>query len=81
MIDAVSPGFLTPASTIVKAYLKFLQDPDLFGQAIECSVDKLLFVPKPEYLNGEYSKRATTIWEPLFKTMHHEDSELPDAIA
>lgn len=81
LVDAVSADFLTPISTIVKAYMKFLEDDTLWGQAIECSVDRLLFSKQPEYLDGIYSKRATTVWEPLFRTMHYENSELPDAIA
>lgn len=62
--------------------MKFLDDQngDLYGQAIECSVDKHFFVPWPEYINGAASKRACTVWDPLFKMMHHENSELEDAI-
>jgi len=82
MIDAVSPECLTPISTITSAYMKFLNDEDgsLSGEAIECSVEKHFFVPRPEYLNGRVSKRACTVWDPLFKMMHHESSGLPDAI-
>jgi hypothetical protein len=73
---------LTPVSSIVSAYLKFLdhEDASLSGEAIECAGDKQLFVRRPEYLNGNISKRGTTVWDPLFKTLHGEVSELPDAI-
>lgn len=81
MIDAVKPDFLTPISTVVKAYDRFLNDDSLHGQAIECSVDRFFFSQQPEYLDGQFSQRATTVWEPLFKMMHHENSELPEAIS
>lgn len=80
MVEAVRPDFLTPIATIVKAYEKFLSDDGLWGQAVECSVDRLIFSEQPGYLDGAYSKRATTVWDPLFQTMHHESSQLPDAI-
>ncbi|KAH6998970.1 hypothetical protein BKA56DRAFT_639497 [Ilyonectria sp. MPI-CAGE-AT-0026] len=81
MVAAVSPECMTPIGTIVAAYNKCLEDRSLSGEAIECSVDKLLLVPRPEYQNGPVSKRAVTVWDPLFKMYHHELSQLPDAIA
>ncbi|KAJ9665476.1 hypothetical protein H2201_004358 [Coniosporium apollinis] len=82
MIDAVSPECLTPIDQIVKAYNTFLDDDEgsCVGEAIECSVDKHCWVPRPEYLNGKFTKRAVTVWDPLFKMYHGELSELPDAI-
>lgn len=73
---------LTPVGQIVKAYSKFLDDNEgtYVGEAIECSVDKHCWVPRPEYLNGMFTKRAVTVWDPLFKMYHGELSELPDAI-
>jgi hypothetical protein len=73
---------MTPISTIVSAYMKFLDDEDgaLVGEALECSVEKLIFVPRVELLNGHASRRACTVWDPLFKAMHHENSGLPDSI-
>ncbi|KAH7162192.1 15-hydroxyprostaglandin dehydrogenase [Dactylonectria estremocensis] len=84
MVAAVSPEWqvcMTPINTIVSAYNKCLEDNSLSGEAIECSVDKLLPVPRPEYQNGRVSKRAVTVWDPLFKMYHSELSQLPDAIA
>ncbi|KAH8738224.1 15-hydroxyprostaglandin dehydrogenase [Ilyonectria robusta] len=81
MVAAVLPECMTPIATIVAAYNKCLEDHSLSGEAIECSVDKLLLVPRPEYQNGRVSKRAVTVWDPLFKMYHHELSQLPDAIA
>ncbi|KAG7133982.1 Short-chain dehydrogenase/reductase ascJ like protein [Verticillium longisporum] len=80
MVAAVSPECMTPISSIVAAYNTFLEDDTLSGQAIECSAEKRLFVPAMEPLNGHVSKRAVTVWEPLFKMYHHEGSGLPDAI-
>ncbi|KAJ3525043.1 hypothetical protein NM208_g11810 [Fusarium decemcellulare] len=81
MVAAVSPECLTPVGTIVSAYNKCLDDESLHGEAIECSVDKLLLTPRPDFQNGRVSKRAVTVWDPLFKMYHHEVSQLPDAIA
>ncbi|KAI1607949.1 15-hydroxyprostaglandin dehydrogenase [Exophiala viscosa] len=81
MLDAVSEECLTPVTTIVAAYVRLLDDRELTGQAIECSAYKLLFSAQPDYLNGWISKRAATVWEPIFKRKHSEFSELPDAIA
>ena len=71
---------VTPISTVMGAYMKLLDDPTTFGQALECSQDKHFVYPDPPLLNGPVTKRAFTVWEPLFKVMHHEESGLPDAI-
>ncbi|KAF2691948.1 hypothetical protein K458DRAFT_473589 [Lentithecium fluviatile CBS 122367] len=80
MVDAVSPECLTPISTIVAAYERCLDDESLFGKVIECSVDKQFFLETPSLANGRFSKRAVTVWDPLFKMYHKESSGLPDAI-
>jgi hypothetical protein len=72
---------LTPISTIIGAYDRFLNDDSLTGQAMECSADKQILLPFPEYANGSVTKRACTVWDPLFKMMHSENSGLADAIA
>lgn len=61
MIDAVKTDFLTPISTNVKACDKLLNDETLDGQAIEYSADRLFFFLRSEYLDDEYSMRATTV--------------------
>lgn len=71
---------MTPVSTIVAAYNKCLDDESLNGEAVECSADKLLLTPRPAFQNGRVSQRAVTVWDPLFKMMHHEVSQLPDAL-
>ncbi|KAF4634269.1 hypothetical protein G7Y89_g3852 [Cudoniella acicularis] len=81
MLDAVSEDCLTPIDTIVRAYDHFLADENQqTGEALECSVQSHFIVPKQEYVNGTFSARACTVWEPLYKMMHGENSELPDAI-
>jgi len=57
-----------------------LIEGDETGQGIEASVDKLLTFQDPPLLNGSHTKRAVTVWDPLFRTMHSESSGLPDAI-
>jgi len=82
MIDAVAPDCVTSVSTIVAAYDEFLsEDNQHIGEAVECSVNKHLLVPRPGYVNGGFSKRAVTVWDPLFKELHGENSGLPDAIS
>jgi len=82
MVAAVSSDCMTPLSTITSAYDKFLEDEggSLAGTAIEASVDKLCTVKYPDYLNGRYSQRACTVWEPLFTSYHGESSGLEGAI-
>ena len=62
------------------AYNICLTQKDVNGQLIECSTDKHFFLPLPEMANGEATKRACTVWEPLFQAKHHETSGLPDTI-
>ncbi|KAL4771226.1 hypothetical protein BDW60DRAFT_208191 [Aspergillus nidulans var. acristatus] len=81
MITAVTPECLTPVETALKAYRVFLDDTTrMAGEALECSADKLIYYHLPEYGNGPITQRAVTVWEPLFRMLHGEDSHLPDAI-
>lgn len=81
MLTHTLSSSLTPVKTILKAYQIFLEDTTgMAGETLECSVDKLIYYRMPEYGNGHVTKRAVTVWEPLFRMMHGEDSELPDAI-
>ena len=56
---------LTPVSTVVGAYDRFLNDESLTGQAVECSAEKEIFLSSPEYTNGRGTKRACTVWGSL----------------
>ncbi len=72
---------LTPISTIVAAYDHYLNDDSgKTGQVVECSAEKRIFMPDPPMVNGAVTKRSVTVWDPLFKMMHKENSGLPDAI-
>ncbi|KAK4575032.1 hypothetical protein LTR86_000882 [Recurvomyces mirabilis] len=78
-LAVVDKADLTPVSTIVEAYMRLIEG-DETGQGIEASVDKLLAFQEPPLLNGSHTKRAITVWEPLFKKMHGRYSGLIDAI-
>lgn len=65
---------LTPIKTITDAYVKLLDDDSLYGQAIEGSVEKHLFFPDPPMVNGAATKRAVTVWDPLFEMLHGHTS-------
>ncbi|CAG9949021.1 unnamed protein product [Clonostachys rosea f. rosea IK726] len=79
MIAAARPENMTPIGTIVKALNRFLDDETLYGKALECSVEKIIITPEPEFLNGEASERASFLWEPGFQHLHHEPSNLPES--
>ncbi|KAL2817670.1 hypothetical protein BDW59DRAFT_175395 [Aspergillus cavernicola] len=63
-LDVTNPEHLTPIETVL----------------IECSTDKYFFLPRLELANGEATKRACTVWEPLFESKHSEISGLGHAI-
>jgi hypothetical protein len=80
-VDSIPADCLTPISTIVEAYADFLSDENsLTGQAMECSVQKRILIPQTPFLNGWPSERSSTTWEPSFKLLHHENSDLESAI-
>ncbi|PGH19307.1 hypothetical protein AJ80_04060 [Polytolypa hystricis UAMH7299] len=80
LVDAVRPDCVTPISTIVAGYNRFLKDDTLNGQILEGSADKLLAYGLPEPMNGHATVRAYTVWDPLFKMLHNENSGLPNAL-
>jgi short-subunit dehydrogenase len=80
MVAAVAPDSLTPVSTIVSAYQKFLDDDSLAGKALEAQVEDHIEVKWPAFLHGRFSERSCTVWEPLFKQYHGENSDLPGAL-
>ncbi|CAK7236331.1 hypothetical protein SBRCBS47491_009601 [Sporothrix bragantina] len=79
MVDAIDRRNTTPISTIVRALNQILGDHKLLGAALECSIEKIILTPEPEFLNGEPSARAGFVWEPGFTALHGEPSNLPDA--
>ncbi|KAL2877256.1 hypothetical protein SGCOL_007412 [Colletotrichum sp. CLE4] len=76
---AAAGSSITPMSTVISAMNRIITDESLSGEALECSVDKVLLTPDPEPLNGETSTRACFVWDPIFHQIHHEPSGLPDA--
>ncbi|KAF2095511.1 15-hydroxyprostaglandin dehydrogenase [Rhizodiscina lignyota] len=81
MVDAVSAEAMTPVSNIISAYEKLLNDTTgIHGQGLECQAKEQYWVKFPEYAGGKISQRSCTVWDPLFKMYHGEDSDLPDAI-
>lgn len=72
---------MTPVSTVVSAYEKFLDDTTgISGQGLECQASEHYWVKYPEHAAGKLSERSCTVWDPLFKMYHGEFSGLPDAI-
>ena len=67
--------------TVFEAFQVFLDDTTgMTGQMLECSGDQLVFYPMPNPGNGRVTTRAVTVWEPLFRMMHGDDSRLENAI-
>ncbi|CAG8107319.1 unnamed protein product [Penicillium salamii] len=82
MTAAVTPECLTPMQTILDGFETFLNDSTgMAGELLEGSANRLIFYHLPKPGNGHITLRATTVWEPLFRAMHGEDSQLPGAIA
>ncbi|KAL5337714.1 hypothetical protein BJX70DRAFT_409045 [Aspergillus crustosus] len=79
-IDATKPEHLTPISTVIDAYMLCLSQKSLSGELVECSTDKYFLLPRPEMANGDATRRACTVWEPLFEIKHGERSGLEGAI-
>ncbi|CAK7236809.1 hypothetical protein SCUCBS95973_009735 [Sporothrix curviconia] len=79
MVEAFDKRKTTPLATVVRALNQILGDQTMSGQSLECSVEKIMLTPEPEYLNGELSKRAGFVWEPAFTAQHGEPSNLSDA--
>ncbi|KAJ9614016.1 hypothetical protein H2200_002152 [Cladophialophora chaetospira] len=80
MRDMFGSESLTPKSTILAGYLKFFDDPSLNGKIIEASRDQLLFQEMPPYADGDYSKRSSTVFDPLFEMVHGQPSQLEDIV-
>jgi hypothetical protein len=67
-------------STITSAYMQLLEDDTASGVGLECSVDKIIPFPDPPFANGKFSKRAVSVYDPLFKLFHGENCGLPDVV-
>ncbi|CAK7215677.1 hypothetical protein SBRCBS47491_002565 [Sporothrix bragantina] len=83
MVAAVSAESLTPLDTITQAYAGCLADGDTrSGVILECSGKQISDIEHERltFKNGVPSVRSVTVWDPLFKQIHGELSELPSAI-
>ncbi|KAL1891404.1 hypothetical protein Sste5346_007667 [Sporothrix stenoceras] len=83
MVAAVSAESLTPLGTITQAYADCLADGDTrSGVILECSGTQISDIDHSRltFKNGTPSVRSITVWDPLFKQIHGESSELPSAI-
>ncbi|CAK7217701.1 hypothetical protein SCUCBS95973_003234 [Sporothrix curviconia] len=83
MVAAVSAESLTPLDTITRAYAGCLADDDTrSGVILECSGTQISDIEHERltFKNGVPSVRSVTVWDPLFKQIHGEPSELPSAI-
>lgn len=71
---------MTPKSTIVAGYMKCLDERSLYGELIEGSRDKLFALEKPKYADGEWTKKTSTLYDPMFMSIHGEPSGLPNIL-
>lgn len=72
---------VTSIQTVLEAFQVFLEDTTgMTGELLECSGTRLVFYPMPAPGNGRVTQRAVTVWEPLFRMMHGDDSRLETAI-
>ncbi|RMD42858.1 hypothetical protein DV735_g2272, partial [Chaetothyriales sp. CBS 134920] len=71
---------MTDINTVTRAYHRYLDDPNLNGEIAEASVDQVLVQPEQVYVNGEASRTAATVYDPIFKALHSELSEVPGAL-
>ena len=47
---------------------------------MEASRDQLLPTHQPPYADGNFSKRASTVFDPLFEMIHGQPSGLEDIV-
>jgi NAD(P)-dependent dehydrogenase (short-subunit alcohol dehydrogenase family) len=79
---AFLPEHMTLRSTLMSAYDLFIEDAEntKTGQTIEAAHDKLYEWGHPGYKSGAFAKRTEKVYEPWFKLVHGEESELPGAM-
>lgn len=80
--DAFAPEHLTLKPVLLSAYDHFLEDKDniVTGQLIGAAHKNLIFWPHPGYKEGAILKRYEKTFDPWFRMVHGESSELSDAI-
>lgn len=66
---------------MIEAYDRVLEDDSgMTGEILECSAEKIINYNLPPEGNGRVTKRAVTVWDPLFVMMHGEPSGLDEAL-
>jgi NAD(P)-dependent dehydrogenase (short-subunit alcohol dehydrogenase family) len=80
--DAFAPEHLTLKPALLSAYDQFLEDKDNVksGQLIGTAHKNLISWPHPGYKGGAIVKRYEKTFDPWFKMIHGESSELPNAL-
>lgn len=80
--EAFLPEHMTLRSTLISGYDLFLDDEENVktGELVETAHDKLISWGHPEYKSGAFAKRTEKVYEPWFKMLHGEPSELPGAL-
>ena len=71
---------MTPVENIVSGYNKFLNDPSLNGQLLECHRTNQSFLPDAPYSDGDSLRFTSTVYEGYFVHLHGENSGIPGAV-
>ncbi|EAT83979.2 hypothetical protein SNOG_08811 [Parastagonospora nodorum SN15] len=80
--DAFLPDQMTTWETLFTGFDLFLDDHANVktGQTAEAAHDTIIEWGHPPYKSGAFAKRTEAVFEPWFKAMHSEKSDLPGAI-
>lgn len=80
--EAFLPEHMTLRSTLFAGYDLFLDDAEnnKTGQLIEAAHKDLIPWCHPGYKSGAFAKRTEKVYDPWFKLMHGETSDLPGAL-
>jgi 15-hydroxyprostaglandin dehydrogenase (NAD) len=69
MIDMMPQEYVTPISTVLRAYDMFLRDSEMTGQAVELSGDQIHFhsIPKyPDEISRWLHEDAKKLWSEVY---------------
>jgi NAD(P)-dependent dehydrogenase (short-subunit alcohol dehydrogenase family) len=80
--QAFLPEQMTLRSTLISGYDLFLNDTanTRTGELIEAAHSQLIPWGHPGYKSGAFAKRTEAVFEPWFKMLHGEESNLPGAL-
>jgi NAD(P)-dependent dehydrogenase (short-subunit alcohol dehydrogenase family) len=79
---AFLPEHLTQREVLLSGYDRYIEDSEhkRTGETIEAAHDKLIDWGYPPYKSFALSKRTEKVYEPWFKMVHGEASDLPNAL-